>query len=61
MLQDTREMPHSARLMVIDGCQITDEDYQVLVQGYMADIGRPGANMVSCRNAHSVASRGCPD
>lgn len=47
MVHDTKELPQSARLLIVDGCQISDEEYQELVDGYMSDIGRPSAHMVS--------------
>ncbi|EIW67928.1 hypothetical protein TREMEDRAFT_57395, partial [Tremella mesenterica DSM 1558] len=46
MIHDTLSMPETARLLVVDGCSIPNQRYDELVADYMADIGRPGANVV---------------
>jgi hypothetical protein len=53
MVHDTKELPNSARLLIVDGCQLSEEDYQELVKGYIEDIGKPGAHMVSLKQESS--------
>ncbi|RXK38728.1 hypothetical protein M231_04038 [Tremella mesenterica] len=42
MLVDARELPEACRKLVVDVCDISNDEYNQLVRGWRDDVGKPG-------------------
>nr|XP_019014476.1 uncharacterized protein I206_00558 [Kwoniella pini CBS 10737]OCF53257.1 hypothetical protein I206_00558 [Kwoniella pini CBS 10737] len=44
MRADAEDIPNSVMIVILDACEISESKYRDIKAGYLADLGRPGAN-----------------
>ncbi|WWC85786.1 uncharacterized protein L201_000653 [Kwoniella dendrophila CBS 6074] len=44
MRADAEEIPNSVKIVIQDACEIPEEVYEEIKNGYLADLGKPGAH-----------------